>query len=203
MKHLAKSGFSQSYTYFTWKNTKQELTEYFTELTQTSVREYMRPNLFANTPDILHEYLQHGGRPAFQIRLVLAATLGASYGIYSGYELAENRPVKPGSEEYLDSEKYQIRVRDFDDPNSLAELIARVNAIRHEHPALQRDWGLRFHATDNPRLLSYSKRSEDGTDIVLVVVNLDPLNMQHGFVQLPLADWNLSPDATVRVCRTC
>ena len=199
MKHLAKSGFSQSYTYFTWKNTKQELTEYFTELTQTSVREYMRPNLFANTPDILHEYLQHGGRPAFQIRLVLAATLGASYGIYSGYELAENRPVKPGSEEYLDSEKYQIRVRDFDDPNSLAELIARVNAIRHEHPALQRDWGLRFHATDNPRLLSYSKRSEDGTDIVLVVVNLDPLNMQHGFVQLPLADWNLSPDATVRV----
>ena len=112
----------------------------------------MRPNLFANTPDILHEYLQHGGRPAFQVRFILAATLGASYGIYSGYELAENVPVKPGSEEYLDSEKYQIRPRNFDQPNSLAELIAQVNAIRREHPALQRDWGLRFHKTDNQQL---------------------------------------------------
>ena len=109
MRYLAKIGFSQSYTYFTWRNTAEELSEYFTELTQTDVREYMRPNLFANTPDILHEYLQHGGRPAFQVRLVLAATLGASYGIYSGFELCENVPVKPGSEEYLDSEKYQIR----------------------------------------------------------------------------------------------
>ena len=116
MRYLAKSGFSQSYTYFTWRNTKDELIEYFTELTQTDVREYMRPNLFANTPDILHEYLQHGGRPAFQVRLILAATLGATYGIYSGFELCENVPVKPGSEEYLDSEKYQIRLRDFDDP---------------------------------------------------------------------------------------
>ena len=113
MRHLAKSGFSQSYTYFTWRNTAQELTEYFTELAQTDVREYLRPNLFANTPDILHEYLQHGGRPAFIARFVLAATLGASYGIYSGFELAENVPVRPGSEEYLDSEKYQIKVRDF------------------------------------------------------------------------------------------
>jgi starch synthase (maltosyl-transferring) len=199
MKHLAKSGFSQSYTYFTWKNTREELTEYFTELTQTPVREYMRPNLFANTPDILHEYLQHGGRPAFQIRLVLAATLGASYGIYSGYELAENVPVRPGSEEYLDSEKYQIRVRAFDDPNSLAESIALVNGIRRAHPALQRDWGLRFHATDNPQLLCYSKRSEDGRDLILVVVNLDPFHMQHGFVQLPLAGWGLPPDATLQV----
>jgi starch synthase (maltosyl-transferring) len=192
MKYLAKSGFSQSYTYFTWRNTSAELAEYFTELTQTDVREYMRPNLFANTPDILHEYLQHGGRPAFQVRLVLAATLGASYGIYSGFELAENVPVRPGSEEYLDSEKYQIRVRHIDDPTSLAELIARVNGIRREHPALQRDWGLRFHSTDNPQLLCYSKRSEDGADVILVVVNLDPVNMQHGFVQLPLADWQLT-----------
>jgi starch synthase (maltosyl-transferring) len=199
MKYLAKSGFSQSYTYFTWRNTKAELTEYFTELTQTPVREYMRPNLFANTPDILHEYLQHGGRPAFQIRLVLAATLGATYGIYSGYELAENVPVKPGSEEYLDSEKYQIRVRNFDDPRSLSELIARVNRIRREHPALQRDWGLRFHATDNPQLICYSKRSADGRDVVLLVVNLDPHHMQHGFVQLPLADWNLSPHSTIEL----
>jgi len=199
MKYLAKSGFSQSYTYFTWRNTAAELTEYFTELTQTDVREYMRPNLFANTPDILHEYLQHGGRPAFQVRLVLAATLGASYGIYSGFELAENVPVRPGSEEYVDSEKYQIRVRRFDDPASLAELIARVNEIRREHPALQRDWGLRFHSTDNPQLLCYSKRSEDGDDLILVVVNLDPVNMQHGFVQLPLAEWQLADGSMVPV----
>jgi starch synthase (maltosyl-transferring) len=199
MKYLAKSGFTQSYTYFTWRNTKAELTAYFTELTQTDVREYMRPNLFANTPDILHEYLQHGGRPAFRIRLVLAATLGASYGIYSGFELAENLPVRPGSEEYLDSEKYQIRVRNFDDPHSLAEQIARVNAIRRAHPALQRDWGLRFHATDNPQLLCYSKRSEDGTDLLLMIVNLDPHTMQHGFVQLPLTDWGLTPESTVEV----
>jgi starch synthase (maltosyl-transferring) len=199
MRLLAKAGFSQSYTYFTWRNTSAELTEYFTELTQTDVREYMRPNLFANTPDILHEYLQHGGRPAFQIRLILAATLGASYGIYSGYELAENVPVKPGSEEYLDSEKYQIRIRHWDDPNSLAELIARVNEVRREHPALQRDWGLRFHATDNPQLLAYSKRSEDGADVVLTIVNLDPVNMQHGFVQLPLTDWGLGPHSPIEV----
>ena len=199
MRYLAKSGFSQSYTYFTWRNTKAELTDYFTELTQTDVREYMRPNLFANTPDILHEYLQHGGRPAFQARFVLAATLGATYGIYSGYELAENEPVKPGSEEYLDSEKYQIRVRDFDDPRSLAELIGRVNAIRRSHPSLQRDWGLRFHNTDNSQLLAYSKRSEDGADLVFVVVNLDPKHMQHGFVQLPLAQWGLSAESTIEV----
>ncbi len=199
MKHLAKLGFSQSYTYFTWRNTAEELTEYFTELTQTDVREYMRPNLFANTPDILHEYLQHGGRPAFQIRLVLAATLGASYGIYSGYEFAENVPVKPGTEEYLDSEKYQIRVRNHGDPNSLAELIARVNEIRREHPALQRDWGLRFHPTDNPQLIAYSKRSEDGTDLVLTIVTLDPVHMQHGHVQLPVTDWELGPATTLEV----
>ena len=187
MRYLAKSGFSQSYTYFTWRNTKQELIEYFTELTRTDVREYMRPNLFANTPDILHEYLQHGGRPAFQIRLILAATLGATYGIYSGYELAENVPVKPGSEEYLDSEKYQIRLRNYEDPNSLAEMIRRINTIRRDHPALQRDRGLRFHDTDNAQIICYSKRSPDGSDLILVVVNLDPRHMQHGFIRLPLA----------------
>ena len=199
MRYLAKSGFSQSYTYFTWRNTSEELTEYFTELTQTDVREYMRPNLFANTPDILHEFLQTGGRPAFQVRLVLAATLGANYGIYSGFELAENVPVKPGSEEYLDSEKYQIRPRDFEHPQSLAELIRRVNGIRRAHPALQRDRGLRFHQTDNPQLLCYSKRSADGTDLVLMVVNLDPRHMQHGFVRLPLTNWGVGPESTVEV----
>ena len=199
MRHLAKLGFSQSYTYFTWRNTAAELAEYFTELTQTEVREYMRPNLFANTPDILHAYLQRGGRPAFEVRLVLAATLGASYGIYSGFELLENIPVRDGSEEYLDSEKYQIRPRDFGAPHSLAETISRVNAIRREHTALHRDWSLQFHRTDNPELLCYSKQSDDGGDTLVMVVNVDPFNMQHGFVQLPIADWGLAPDAAYDV----
>jgi starch synthase (maltosyl-transferring) len=199
MRYLAKLGFSQSYTYFTWRNSAAELTEYFTELTQAPVREYMRPNLFANTPDILHEYLQQGGPTAFQIRFVLAATLGASYGIYSGFELFENVPLKPGSEEYFDSEKYQIRPRDFERAESLKSLITIVNGIRHEHPALQRDWGLRFHRTDNPELLAYSKRSGDGSDLVMVVVNLDAASMQHGFVQLPIADWGIDATGTVEV----
>ena len=199
MRYLAKCGFSQSYSYFTWRNTKAELAEYFTELTQTDVREYMRPNLFANTPDILHAYLQRGGRPAFQVRFVLAATLGASYGIYSGFELAENVPVREGSEEYLDSEKYQIRRRDYQQTSSLAELISQVNAIRRDHPALQYDWGLTFQQTDNPELLAYTKRSPDGRDIVMVILNLDPFNMQHGFVQLPLAAWGATPHQTVEM----
>jgi starch synthase (maltosyl-transferring) len=199
MRYLAKAGFSQSYTYFTWRNTKEELVEYFTELTRTGVREYLRPNLFANTPDILHAYLQRGGRPAFQVRLVLAATLGASYGIYSGFELAENVPVREGSEEYLDSEKYQIRARNYQQASSLAEMIGRLNAVRRDHPALQHDRGLAFHATDNAVLIAYSKRSPDGRDLILVVVNLDPANMQHGFVQLPLVDWGLTPHSAVEV----
>ena len=199
MRYLAKSGFSQSYTYFTWRNTKAEIVEYFTELTTTDVREYLRPNLFANTPDILHEYLQHGGRPAFQVRLVLAATLGASYGIYSGFELCENTPVRPGSEEYLDSEKYQITPRDFGRSDSLAEFIGRVNTIRRAHPALQFNGGLSFHPTDNDHILCYTKRSPDGRDVLMVVVNLDPRHMQHGWIQLPLAEWQISPDHTLEV----
>ena len=199
MRYLAKVGFSQSYTYFTWRNTAAELTEYFTELTQTDVREYMRPNLFTNTPDILHAYLQRGGRPAFQTRLILAATLGASYGIYSGFELFENVPVKEGSEEYFDSEKYQIRIRDFDRAGSLAGTISRVNAIRREHPALQHDWGLQFHDSDNASLLCYSKRSPDERDTVLVIVNVDPFNMQHGFVRAPLTDWGVPSDSRIEV----
>jgi starch synthase (maltosyl-transferring) len=199
MRYLAKSGFSQSYTYFTWRNTKPELTEYFTELTATDVREYMRPNLFANTPDILHEYLQRGGRPAFQVRLVLAATLGATYGIYSGFELSENVPIREGSEEYLHSEKYEIKPRTFEQAGSLSELIGQLNMIRREHPALQRDWGLRFHQTDNPELICYSKRTADGADVMLMVVNLDPVRMQHGFIQLPLSAWGVPPHATVEV----
>jgi starch synthase (maltosyl-transferring) len=199
MRYLAKCGFSQSYSYFTWRNTAAELQEYFTELTQTDVREYMRPNLFANTPDILHEYLQRGGRPAFAVRLVLAATLGASYGIYSGFELFENVPVKEGSEEYLDSEKYQIRPRDFDRPDSLAGIIRTINTLRRDHPALQHDHGLHFHPTDNPELLCYSKRSVDGSDLILCVVNVDPFNMQHGYVRLPIGEWSFTPNDTIEV----
>jgi starch synthase (maltosyl-transferring) len=194
MKYLAKLGFDQSYTYFTWRNTRTELMEYFTELTQTDVREYMRPNLFTNTPDILHEYLQAGGPAAFRIRLVLAATLGATYGIYSGFELSENVPVRPGSEEYLDSEKYQVRGRNWDAPGNLSPLIARVNAIRREHRALQSDWSLRFLGTDNPHILCYAKSTPDNTSLVLVVVSLDPQHMQHGWVQAPIGDIRTAPD---------
>jgi len=181
MRYLAKEGFTQSYTYFTWRNTKAELTDYFTELTRTGVREYLRPNLFANTPDILHAYLQLGGRPAFETRLLLASMLGASYGIYSGFEVCENRAVAPGSEEYADSEKYQFRKRDWTQPG-ISELVSRVNRIRHEHAALQFDRTLRFHASDNPEILAFSKRTDE--EAIYVVVNLDPHHMQHGFVDL-------------------
>jgi starch synthase (maltosyl-transferring) len=184
MGYLAKLGFTQSYSYFTWRNTKAEIEEYFTELTTSGVAEYLRPNLFANTPDILHEFLQTGGPPAFRIRLVLAATLGASYGIYSGFELCEGRAV-PGTEEYLDSEKYQIRRWDCDRPDHIRDLVATVNRIRREHPALHHDGGLRFHPTDNPQLIAYTKASPDGASRILVVVNLDPRLVQHGWIEVP------------------
>src|SRR5262249_31956661 len=185
MRYLAKAGFTQSYTYFTWRNTKDELVEYFTELTATEVREYLRPNLFANTPDILHAYLQEGGRPAFEARLLLAATLGASYGIYSGFEFCDNRAVA-GTEEYVNSEKYQIRARDWNQTGNIRELVARVNKIRRECRALRFDRGLRFHETDNPQIIAYSKSApDDPRGQVFVVINLDPHNMQHGFVRTP------------------
>jgi starch synthase (maltosyl-transferring) len=187
MYRLAKLGFTQSYTYFAWRNTKWEIEQYFTELTQTPVREYFRPNLWPNTPDILTEYLQFGGRPAFMVRLVLAATLGASYGIYGpAFELCENRALRPGSEEYLDSEKYELRHWDIERPDSLRELITRVNRIRRENPALQDDGSLRFHHVDNTELVAYTKRSADDRNIVLVVVNLDAHHTQSGWVDLPL-----------------
>jgi starch synthase (maltosyl-transferring) len=188
MRYLAKAGFSQSYTYFTWRNHAHELREYLTELTRTELQEYMRPNFFANTPDILNEYLVTGGRPAFEVRLVLAATLAASYGIYSGFELCENLPVRPGSEEYLDSEKYQIKPRDYDAPGNLNELIARINQIRHEHPALQQNATLSFYATDTPQLLCYSKTF--GSDRIYVVASTDPHWEQAGWVQFPT--WELA-----------
>jgi len=187
MHRLAKAGFSQSYTYFTWRNTKPELTEYFKELTTTEVREYFRPNLWPNTPDILPEYLQVGGRPAFMIRLALAATLGANYGIYGpAFELCENVPRQPGSEEYLDSEKYEIKHRDLNSPWSLKEFITRMNTIRRENPALHKDWSLHFHEVDNPLLLCYSKATDDLSSVILVVVNVDFRHAQSGWLDLDL-----------------
>jgi starch synthase (maltosyl-transferring) len=200
MAHLAKLGFSQSYTYFTWRNTKHELTQYLTELTRTDAREYFRPNFWPNTPDILPEPLQYGGRPAFQARLVLAATLGASYGIYGpAYELLEARAVRPGSEEYLDSEKYQLRSWDLERPDSLRDFVARVNAIRREHPALQSNESLAFHPVDNEQLLAYSKASEDRGDLVLMVVSLDPHHVHSGWVELPLELLGLARDEPFQV----
>jgi starch synthase (maltosyl-transferring) len=195
MYRLAKLGFSQSYTYFPWRNGKAEITEYLTELAQTPVREFFRPNQWPNTPDILTEFLQIGGRAGFVIRLLLAATLGANYGIYGpAFELMESRPVRHGSEEYLDSEKYEIRAWDLDRPDSLRPLIARVNEIRNTNPALQSDWTLRFYPTDNEQLICYSKESEDRSNLILVVVNLDPRFTQSGFVTLPLDDLGIPSD---------
>ncbi len=197
MHTLAQIGFQQSYTYFTWRNTKQELTEYLTELSGEAAS-YMRPNFFANTPDILHAYLQHGGRPAFEVRAVLAATLSPAWGIYSGYELCENTPLREGSEEYLDSEKYQLKPRDWEaaarEGRTIAPLITRLNTIRRDHPALHRLRNLRFHRTDNDSVLAYSKRQ--GADVVLVVVNLDPHHVQEATVSLDMPqlglDWHES-----------
>lgn len=187
MYHLAKLGFTQSYTYFTWRNSKRELTDYLTELTQTQVREFFRPNFWPNTPDILHEYLQVGGRPAFIARLVLAATLSSNYGIYGpAYELCENVPREARSEEYLNSEKYEIKHRNLYDPASLRPLISRVNAIRKENPALQSNDRLQFHTVDNDKLICYSKRTADKRNVIITVVNLDPQWSQSGFVKLAL-----------------
>ncbi|MGH9324785.1 MAG: alpha-1,4-glucan--maltose-1-phosphate maltosyltransferase [Vicinamibacteria bacterium] len=191
LRHLAKLGFSQSYTYFTWRVTKEEITSYLTELSRTEVAEYLRPNLFVNTPDILHEFLQFGGRPAFQVRLVLAATLGASYGIYGpAFELCESRAV-PGTEEYLDSEKYQIRRWENERPGNLRSFIARVNRIRRENEALHHNRNLQFFEVDNDRLIFYGKTTPDLSNIVLIAVNLDPHHPQSGWLSLPLEELSL------------
>jgi starch synthase (maltosyl-transferring) len=181
MHRLAKLGFTQSYTYFTWRNTKQELTEYFLELSADDSREYFRPNVWPNTPDILHAALQHGGPPAFMSRAVLAATLSANYGLYGpAYELMEHTPREPGSEEYLYSEKYEIKKWDVDRTDSLRTLLAKLNHIRKTNPALQSDWSLRFHDVDNEMLLAFSKSEKENQ--ILVVVNLDTRNVQSGWV---------------------
>jgi starch synthase (maltosyl-transferring) len=199
MRHLAKCGFSQSYTYFTWRNTKWELTEYFTELTQTEVREYLRPNLFTNTPDILHAYLQHGGRAAFQARVVLAATLGGSYGIYGpAFELCDNRAV-PGTEEYVESEKYEIRHWDIDSPASLRPLITRLNQARRREAALRWGRSLRFCGIENEQLIAYTKNSPDLSSVVIVVVNLDPHYRQSGWIDVPVEALGIGPDESYEV----
>jgi starch synthase (maltosyl-transferring) len=200
MHRLAKLGFTQSYTYFTWRNGKRELTEYFTELALGPGRQYFRPNVWPNTPDILHETLQSGLRPVFAARLVLAATLSANYGIYGpAYELMESTPREPGSEEYRDSEKYQLRHWSLERPDSLSSLIVRVNRIRRDNRALQIDGTLRFCAIDNEQMIAYVKSDGATGNIILTVVNLDPYNVQSGWVDLELDTLQVESDRPYQV----
>jgi starch synthase (maltosyl-transferring) len=192
MRELAKLGFSQSYTYFTWKSSRWDLTEYVTELATSGEQDYFRPNFFTNTPDILTEELQHGGPAKFASRLVLAATLSPSYGLYSGYEHFEHVAVRPGSEEYLDSEKYEIKHRRLDGP--LLGMVQRLNHVRRENPALQHLENVRFLETENDALIAYGKRQ--GTNIVITIVNLDSHNAQEGVAVVPY-DLGVPPAFTV------
>jgi starch synthase (maltosyl-transferring) len=198
MKALAKAGFTQSYTYFTWRNEKQELIDYFTEITQPPVAEYFRGHLWPNTPDILHATLVKGGRPAFRMRLVLAATLSSLYGIYSGYELCENQPSGVG-EEYLDSEKYELKVRDWSAPGNIDDLVIKLNRFRREHRALQLYRNLRFYPSDDPHVLFYGKTTPDRRDAVFVAVNLDPFATHGSWVELPLPELGIAEDEPYRL----
>ncbi len=195
MRALAKAGFTQSYTYFTWRNFKEELTEYLEELTGSEMAEYFRGNFFVNTPDILPEVLQRGGPPAFRMRAALAATLSSVWGIYSGYELCEATPL-PGSEEYRASEKYEIRVRDWDAPGNISSYIAQLNTIRQENPALHRMGGLRFYPANSPHVLFYGKLTPARDNVILVAVNLDPFATHEAALQIPLAEIGIAPDET-------
>ena len=205
--HLAKLGFTQSYTYFAWRNQRWELTQYLEELTSTPVRHFFRPIFWPNTPDILTETLQHGGRPAFMMRAVLAATLAANWGVYGpAFELLEHLPREPGSEEYLHSEKYGLRSWELERADSLRHVLARLNRIRRNHPALQRDHSIHFHPTDNEQLLCYSKRASgtrtDGAptgDVLLMVVNLDPWHRQSGWTQLRLEALGVGPHESFQI----
>jgi starch synthase (maltosyl-transferring) len=205
MYSLAKGGFTQGYTYFTWRNTKKDLQEYFEEICNPPVSDFFRPNVWPNTPDILHEQLQTGGRAMFMQRVILAATLSANYGIYGpAYELLEGRPAKPApgktaSEEYLDSEKYEIRTWNRDSPDSIAPLITRLNEIRHENPALQTNEHLHFHSIEEPNLMVYSKATTDKSNIILVAVNLDPRRTHDGWVNLDLDQLGLPWQGTFEV----
>ena len=210
MYYLAKVGFTQSYNYFPWRNTRHEIVSYLTELTKTPVREYFRPSLWVNTPDILTEYLQYGGRPAFIARLILAATLGASYGIYGpAFEFCVSQARDPGSEEYLDSEKYEIKqwlsfaeggdTTALKDSSVLRDLIARVNQIRRDNPALHSDWSLEFHDVDNDQIVAYSKSTPDCENLIITIVNLDPHHTHSGWLRLPIEKWKLSRSTTYQV----
>ena len=198
MRLLAKVGFSQSYTYFTWRNFKHEIMDYHSELTQGPMKEYFRGNLFATTPDILPVFLQEGGRPAFIIRATLAATLSSVYGMYNGFELCENRAL-PGKEEFLDSEKYEITTWDWDRPGNITPLITKLNHIRKANPALHEYDNLEFYQADNDRVLFYGKSTPDLANIILVVVNLDPFQKQHSFVHVPVERLGLKADETYQM----
>jgi starch synthase (maltosyl-transferring) len=198
MKRLAKLGFTQSYTYFTWRNTKQELTEYLTELTKSEMPEYFRPNFFVNTPDINPTYLQRSGRSGFQIRLVLAATLACNYGLYNGFELCEARAL-PDTEEYLDSEKYEIRAWDWDREDNIRADIALINRLRRTHPALQQFTNLKFYNAWNDHILYYGKATPDNRDFLLFAVNLDPHNAQTAHFEVPLWEFGLPDSASIAV----
>jgi starch synthase (maltosyl-transferring) len=195
MYRLAKAGFTQSYTYFAWRDTKWELTKYFTELTQSTVREFFRPNLWPNTPDILPESLQVGGRPAFMTRLVLAATLAGNYGVYGPpFEHGWSAPREYGSEEYLNSEKYQLQKHDLERPDSLKDFIARVNTIRRDSPAIAHRGVLKFHQAENEQIICFSRTAPDQSDIVLVIVNLDHHYRQSAWIELPISEMDLPTD---------
>jgi len=198
MNALAKLGFNQSYTYFTWKNSSWELKDYLGQLTQKPSTLYYRPNFFANTPDILHEYLQHGGRPGFRVRLLLAATLSPVYGIYSGFELCEGTPVRPGSEEYIDSEKYQLVHRDLNAPGNIKQDVARLNRIRRENPALQTLSNLEFIGSDYDGILAYRRYAPNNE--LLVVVNLDPHRMHETQLDVPLDRMGIGEGEPYEVC---
>jgi starch synthase (maltosyl-transferring) len=200
MYNLAKLGFTQSYNYFPWRNTRDELRQFMTENTRTAAKEFFRPNLWPNTPDILPQYLQYGGRPGFIVRFVLAATLGASYGIYGpAFELCVHAPRAVGEEEYLDSEKYEIKAWDLDNPVTLEPLITQVNRIRHENPALHSNDLLAFHDTDNDQLLVYGKRTADRENQIVVALNLDPHHPQSGHVELDLPELGIASKDTFQV----
>jgi starch synthase (maltosyl-transferring) len=199
MKHLAKAGFQQSYTYFTWRNFKQEMEEYLEELTSPPVSDYMRGNLWPNTPDILPEFLQRSGPGGFRLRAAMAATLSSVWGMYCGYELCEGTPVKPGKEEYLDSEKYELKAWDLDRPGNIRDYISRLNAIRREHRAFQLYSNLRFFPSENEQVMFYMKRTPDGSSQVLVAVSFDPFQPQESVLHLPLAELGIHPDETYQV----
>jgi starch synthase (maltosyl-transferring) len=199
MYRLAKVGFTQSYTYFTWRNTKQELTDYFVELTTTEIKDFFRPHLFVNTPDINPFYLQTSGRPGFLVRAALAATLSGLWGMFSGFELCEAAPL-PGREEYLDSDKYQIRARSFDAPGNITAEIAKLNRIRKANPALQSHLNLRFYPAHHDQVLLYGKMPPDRGDMVLAAVNLDPFHAHEATIEVPLWEWNMPDGASVAVC---